>query len=95
MCDYSLMGIRNRLAKEGENLVVYSFPTLTKGLASPADLTAPKTAMSAAGILGRLENHFPATEGSFRTGGLHSPWCSTRVAGYSFGYPAFAKGKCS
>lgn len=40
MCDYSLIGIPNRLATEGEELVVYMFPTRAKGLASPADIAA-------------------------------------------------------
>src|SRR5215469_7719910 len=35
MCDYSLVGIRNRLAVEGEELVVHRFPTGSIGLASP------------------------------------------------------------
>ena len=35
MCDYSLTGIPNRLAVEGENLVIYMFRTGSKGLASP------------------------------------------------------------
>ena len=38
MCDYSLVNVPNRLAEEGETLVVHVFPTGTKGLASPADL---------------------------------------------------------
>jgi hypothetical protein len=44
MCDYSLMGVPNRLAKEGEELIVYSFPTCSKGLTSPAEvaLVSPK-----------------------------------------------------
>lgn len=41
MCDYSLMNLPNRLAVEGEQLVVHRFPSGSKGLASPADL-APK-----------------------------------------------------
>ena len=32
MCDYSLMGIPNRLAREGEDLVVYEFRTGSRGL---------------------------------------------------------------
>ena len=32
MCDYSLMGVPNRLAKEGEDLVVFRFPTGSRGL---------------------------------------------------------------
>lgn len=38
MCDYSLCGIPNRLAVEGEELVVHKFSTGSMGLASPADL---------------------------------------------------------
>ncbi len=35
MCDYSLAGIPNRLAVEGERLMVYRFPTGALGLTSP------------------------------------------------------------
>ena len=35
MCDYSLAGIPNRLATEGEQLMVYRFPTGALGLTSP------------------------------------------------------------
>lgn len=38
MCDYSLMCFPNRLANEGEDLVVHRFPSGSMGLASPADL---------------------------------------------------------
>ena len=38
MCDYSLMSIPNRLAKEGEELVTHRFGTGCLGLASPLDL---------------------------------------------------------
>jgi hypothetical protein len=38
MCDYSLGGIQNRLAVEGEELVVHRFPTHSNGLASPSNL---------------------------------------------------------
>lgn len=38
MCDYSLMAVPNRLAREGEELVTHRFPTGSLGLASPADL---------------------------------------------------------
>lgn len=40
MCDYSLHGIPNRLAVEGEELIVRRFPTGSKGLASVADVQA-------------------------------------------------------
>src|SRR5262245_5112046 len=35
MCDYSLHGIENRLAEEGEVLVVHRFYSGSKGLTSP------------------------------------------------------------
>ena len=38
MCDYSLMAVPNRLAREGEELVVHRFPTGSLGLAAPADV---------------------------------------------------------
>ena len=38
MCDYSLMAVPNRLAREGEDLVAHRFPTGSLGLASPTDL---------------------------------------------------------
>src|ERR1700682_4061254 len=38
MCDYSLMAVPNRLAREGEELVAHRFPTGSLGLASPMDL---------------------------------------------------------
>ena len=38
MCDYSLMAVPNRLAREGEDLVAHRFPTGSVGLASPVDL---------------------------------------------------------
>jgi hypothetical protein len=38
MCDYSLLGIPNRLAVEGEQLVVHRFPTGSRGLVSPVEL---------------------------------------------------------
>ena len=38
MCDYSLMVLSNRLACEGEELLVHRFPSGTKGLAARSDL---------------------------------------------------------
>ena len=35
MCDYSLHGVENRLAEEGETLVVHRFYAGSKGLTSP------------------------------------------------------------
>jgi hypothetical protein len=40
MCDYSLQGLPNRLAVEGEELISYRFPTGSIGMASAADLAA-------------------------------------------------------
>jgi hypothetical protein len=42
MCDYSLMNIPNRLAAEGEALIVHRFPTGSMGLTSPSEL-CPRT----------------------------------------------------
>ena len=39
MCDYSLMGISNRLALEGEDLVVYEFRTGSRGLTPDTSVT--------------------------------------------------------
>ncbi|HTQ53197.1 MAG TPA: hypothetical protein VMI94_01990 [Bryobacteraceae bacterium] len=38
MCDYSLMGVPNRLANEQEDLIAHRFPTGSMGLAAPADV---------------------------------------------------------
>ena len=51
MCDYSLGGIENRLAEDGEELVVHRFTTGSKGLTSPEYLR-PRPAKGLAGILG-------------------------------------------
>ena len=40
MCDYSLTAFRNRPAVEGEELMVYRFPTGSLGLASPYEVEA-------------------------------------------------------
>jgi hypothetical protein len=37
MCDYSLAGIPSRLAVEGEELIVFHFPTGARGLTSGYD----------------------------------------------------------
>jgi len=51
MCDYSLLGIPNRLAVEGEQLLVYRFPTGSLGLTSRSEICAPAT---------ELADHSPA-----------------------------------
>lgn len=40
MCDYSLGGLPNRLAAEGDELIVHRFPTYSMGLAPAAPLQA-------------------------------------------------------
>jgi hypothetical protein len=40
MCDYSLSGLPNRLAVEGERLVAYRFPNGVKGFVSQPELAA-------------------------------------------------------
>jgi len=42
MCDYSLMSFPNRLAADGEELVVHRFTSGSIGLASAVDLCKPK-----------------------------------------------------
>lgn len=44
MCDYSLHGIKNRLAEEGERLTVHKFFTGSKGLAAPAEVLCSQAA---------------------------------------------------
>jgi hypothetical protein len=41
VCDYSLQGLPNRLAFEGEELITHRFATGSMGLASVCDLDAP------------------------------------------------------
>jgi hypothetical protein len=38
MCDYSLQGLPNRLAVEGEEVVTHRFPSGSLGMASPLDI---------------------------------------------------------
>ncbi len=40
MCDYSLYTIQNRLAEQGEELVLHKFQTGTLGFASVSELQA-------------------------------------------------------
>jgi hypothetical protein len=46
MCDYSLMSFPNRLAAEGEELLVHRFSCGAKGLAACSDLQSALTACS-------------------------------------------------
>lgn len=47
MCDYSLMSVPNRLARDGEELVMHRFHTGSIGLAAPEDLDRAATAKAA------------------------------------------------
>lgn len=49
MCDYSLLGLRSRLAIEGDWLVTYRFPTGSIGLASRSEVQ-PQEAGSCKGV---------------------------------------------
>ena len=53
MCDYSLHGIENRLAEEGEVLVVHRFYTGSKGLTSPEYLERTEKPKGLVAILRR------------------------------------------
>jgi len=55
MCDYSLHGLKNRLAKDGETLVVHRFHTGSKGLTSPEYL---KPTTPAKGLWAKLKRTF-------------------------------------
>jgi hypothetical protein len=57
MCDYSLHGIENRLAEEGEVLVVHRFYSGSKGLTSPKYL---KPTEQPKGFLAVLKRMFAA-----------------------------------
>jgi hypothetical protein len=57
MCDYSLHGIRNRLAEQGEVLVVHQFHTGSKGLTSPE---YRRTSSQPQGLLSALKRLFAA-----------------------------------
>jgi hypothetical protein len=59
MCDYSLHGISNRLAEEGEILVVHRFFTGSKGLTSPRYLEPAQQPKGLMAILTRMWT-FPA-----------------------------------
>ena len=50
MCDYSLHGIKNRIANEGEQLFIHKFHTGSKGLASVTDLRNLEKTAPGAGV---------------------------------------------
>jgi hypothetical protein len=55
MCDYSLHGIKNRLANEGEQLFIHKFHTGSKGLASVTDLRNLEKPAPGAGVWARFK----------------------------------------
>ena len=60
MCDYPLHGVRNRLAEEGEVLVVHRFVTGSKGLTSPEYLKPTGQSKGWMAVLRKffaIENH--------------------------------------
>src|SRR5262249_25258037 len=64
MCDYSLYEYKNRLAEEGETLVIHRFVSTTVGLTSPADLqgaTTEKTHQRRPGFWSSLIDFFSET----------------------------------
>ena len=58
MCDYSLMGIPNRLAVKEEELVVHKFRTGSMGLASPVDLEATTSTERPKGLWASVRSFF-------------------------------------
>ena|SRR5882724_5000110 len=83
MCDYSLHGIRNRLAEEGEVLVVHRFFTGSKGLTSPEYL---KPTAQPRGLLTALKKFFAAEPQACAVcvpgrGKTHGPWHSAKAPG--------------
>jgi hypothetical protein len=64
MCDYSLMAVPNRLAREGEELVSHRFPTGSLGLAAPSDLQKRPTPVAHRTFWTALKEFFqpPETE---------------------------------
>jgi hypothetical protein len=63
MCDYSLMSFPNRLAREGEELVVHRFPGGAKGLAASPDLH--RETISLPGRRDRLGTFFAKLSSAF------------------------------
>ena len=62
MCDYSLMGVPNRLAKNGEALVLYRFATGTRGFTAPESIPCPTASAQSPGWLEVLKSLFQPPE---------------------------------
>ena len=62
MCDYSLMAVPNRLAREGEELISHRFPTGSMGLASPAELERPAAPAARKSFWNKIKEFFQPVE---------------------------------
>ena len=68
MCDYSLYEFSNRLAREGEELVTFRFPSGSMGLVSPVELENARSKESAQdkpsgnGFWAAARNHFELSQ---------------------------------
>ena len=62
MCDYSLYEFPNRLAREGEELVTYRFPSGSMGLASPVELEKAQSKPSGKGFWGAVRSPFELSQ---------------------------------
>lgn len=58
MCDYSLHSVRNRLAREGEELVVHRFMTGSLGMAPEAEVNPPMRPEETRGLWAALKSFF-------------------------------------
>jgi len=98
MCDYSLHGIKNRLAVEGEELFLQRFSTGSKGMASVSDLAALRSrrpAPAGAGFWGKVRHHLAETHrlmsaGSQPAKGLPAvcipPGARLSISNYRYGF---------
>ena len=62
MCDYSLMAVPNRLAREGEELISHRFPTGSMGLASPVEVERPAAPAARRSFWAALKEFFQPAE---------------------------------
>jgi hypothetical protein len=61
MCDYSLGGLPNRLAVDGDDLMVHRFPTYSMGLAPAADLRPEIASAGDQSLWKRVKSFFAVT----------------------------------
>ena len=61
MCDYSLGGLPNRLAVDGDELMVHRFPTYSMGLAPAADLRPEIASSGDQSLWRRVKSFFALT----------------------------------